>query len=337
MTLVRDILGCRSLAIVGTEKNTGKTECLNYVLRNLPAGNPLTAVTSIGVDGERVDSLTGGAKPEIALPAGMLFATSEKHYASRRLTAEVLDVGDDVTALGRTVTARSLLPGRLMLSGPSTTVSLRRWMDAVRRFGAKLVVVDGALSRLSSASPTVAEAIILATGAALSSGLDTLIRQTAHTVSLIGLPEASLSVREAFEDSPAAIMTVDAGGTVQDSGIASALGTADVTALVSGAAALYVGGALTDRFASAVRASCSGGLELVVPDFTKVFLSAPVLRSLGDAGVRLTVLKRSRLLAVCVNPLAPNGYRLDSERLCAGLSAAVDVPVYDIMRCDDVA
>lgn len=33
MGFVDDISDYRSLAIVGLEKNTGKTECLNYILR----------------------------------------------------------------------------------------------------------------------------------------------------------------------------------------------------------------------------------------------------------------------------------------------------------------
>ena len=35
MPFIEDILKHKSLSIVGLEKNTGKTECLNYVLSRL--------------------------------------------------------------------------------------------------------------------------------------------------------------------------------------------------------------------------------------------------------------------------------------------------------------
>ena len=83
------MLKYRSVAVVGMEKNCGKTECLNYILRRLPSDGPGVCVTSIGLDGERTDQVTGTAKPEIILRSGMFFATSETHYRSRRLVSEI--------------------------------------------------------------------------------------------------------------------------------------------------------------------------------------------------------------------------------------------------------
>ena len=36
MRIIDDILRYQSLSIVGLEKNTGKTECLKYVLERIP-------------------------------------------------------------------------------------------------------------------------------------------------------------------------------------------------------------------------------------------------------------------------------------------------------------
>ena len=52
MGFVDDISDYRSLAIVGLEKNTGKTECLNYILRRIKDSADRFALTSIGIDGE---------------------------------------------------------------------------------------------------------------------------------------------------------------------------------------------------------------------------------------------------------------------------------------------
>ena len=86
---INDILNCDSLSIVGLQKNTGKTECLKYVLARLPLERKRVAVTSIGIDGETTDQVTRTQKPEIVLREGMYFGTSEAHYRQRRLPDNV--------------------------------------------------------------------------------------------------------------------------------------------------------------------------------------------------------------------------------------------------------
>ncbi len=123
MPFVEEILRHGSVSIVGLAKNAGKTEVLNYVLGRVGGRAARVAVTSIGLDGETVDQVKRTPKPEIVIPEGMVFTTSETHYRQKRLVAEVLDVGVRDTALGRLITARALTGGKVLLSGPSDTAS----------------------------------------------------------------------------------------------------------------------------------------------------------------------------------------------------------------------
>ncbi len=309
MPLIEDITKYSTLSIAGTEKNTGKTECLNYILRRLPRSLTV-AVTSVGVDGELTDSVTGTPKPEITLRQGTVFATSETDYASRRIVSEVLDVGFRRSATGRIVTARALSDGRVRLSGPSSAAEIGRWQRRAERYGAGLTIIDGALSRLSSASPEVSEAMVLATGASLSATLETLVRQTAWTVRKILLPEAS----EAEADITVGSMTA-----------ACALKKENLKAVGK----IAFSGALTDRVLS--KFVMSAPCEVAVEDFTKIFCSEESYRAFCNAGGRLSLRRRNTLLAVCVNPTSPNGVRLDSEKLCREIEAATGVKTYDIM------
>ncbi len=43
-------------------------------------------------------------------------------------------------------------------------------------------------------------------------------------------------------------------------------------------------------------------------------------------------MQKSKLIAVTVNPVAPNGIVLDSEKLCEKLSEAINLPVYDLRK-----
>lgn len=95
MGFVTNISDFGSLAIVGLEKNTGKTECLNYILGQLGGQADRFALTSVGIDGESRDQVCQTAKPEIEIPEGMIFVTSEKHYREKRL-APLGDLGSPV-------------------------------------------------------------------------------------------------------------------------------------------------------------------------------------------------------------------------------------------------
>ncbi len=332
MNLVGDILHHRSLAVVGLEKNTGKTECLNYILRNLPAGTG-AAVTSIGTDGERTDAVTRTAKPEIWLREGTVFGTAEKYYAVRGLVSEVLDVGIRATALGRTVTARALSDGKVMLSGPPSTGELKLWMDTLDRFGVKLTIVDGALSRMSSASPAITDAMVLSTGAAFSADMGKLVRETAYKVELIGLPLAGEEERIALKDADKGIWKVGEEGRAVCINTSSSLGSDNIKEKIGGhCRAVYIAGALTRRLLDIL---CGAGKEvpkIIVADFTKIFISSADYKGYLLRGGAISVLRRSRLLAVCVNPVAPNGIILNSDELVRRMSEAVPVPVYDIMK-----
>ncbi len=311
MPFVGEILKHRSVSIVGLAKNAGKTECLNYILKRLPLDYFNVAVTSIGIDGETTDQVTGTAKPEITVREGMYFATSESHFRQKRPLAELYDVGEEETALGRVVTAKALQEGKVLLSGPSSAAALKRWMRSLKDFGIDLILIDGALSRLSTASPAVSEAMVLSTGAAYSANIRELVNKTAFVVELIRLPlylgpEPELRL--------------------------SSFSSLDPEALKENRI-IEVEGALTDRLLQLVKNALGDGeIELVVGDFTKVFCSQELYRAFVRRGGRLSVRMKSELLAVCVNPVAPNGIVLDSDTLCRELSQRIGLPVYDIVK-----
>ena len=333
MPFINDILKYDSLSIVGLEKNTGKTECLKYVLDRLPVRTKRIAVTSIGIDGETVDQVTRTQKPEIVLREGMYFGTSEMHYRQRRLVSELIDVSDESTSLGRVVTAKALTGGKILLSGPSSASSLRRWMDGMRQHDIDLVVIDGALSRMSSASPAVSQSMILATGAAYSANINTLVSKTAHVVDLVNMETTSQRNRDLLMPLEKGVWFIDTDGVLHDLNALTSLSQDIHFEGVERCATLYVAGALVDSFLEKVRKNKNlKNAEVVVRDFTKVFATPQNVRLFIKGGGTLHVLQRSRLIAVTVNPTSPSGYVLDSDTLCGKLSEATGLPVYDLLK-----
>lgn len=334
MPFVENICNYRSLSIVGLEKNTGKTVCLNYLLGRLHQLGVSTAVTSIGVDGEQVDSVYATAKPEITLYEGMRFVTSERHYLQRCLVSNMLAVDERHTALGRLVTAEVLCRGKVLLSGAATTGLLRQQIDDFKATGVQLTIVDGALSRLSLASPTVTEAMILATGAAVSPNVQQLISRTRFVYRLINLPEAGAQLCQALSPIEKGVWAVDKEGQIHDLGVTSVflLGR-DGLELFQYGNVFFAAGAVSDRLLKYLSAQKKGSeVELIVRDFTKLFITPEVYVEYVRRGGCIKVLQRSNLMAVCLNPTSPQGYTLNSAETCRQLSEALQCPVYDVLK-----
>lgn len=331
MPFIEELIKYKSCSIVGLEKNTGKTECFNYVLQRLPLENKRVAVSSIGIDGETTDQVTKTAKPEIFLREGVYFGTSEKHYLMKRLSAELLEITNENTSLGNIIIGKALTPGKILLSGPSSTNGLRRWMDEMKKYDVDLTIIDGALSRMSLASPTVSESMILATGAAYSANINTLVQKTAFVVQMINLDLTSADNYNAFNNITAGVWAIDEDDVLHDLKVASSLSININTDGLKKCKTLFVSGALTDNFINHIRQNkIFNETEIVVRDFTKIFLTPMTYNSFVNGKRKITVLQKSKLIAVCVNPTSPNGIVLDSEKLCKTLSEAIKLPVYDL-------
>lgn len=334
MDLIHQIAAHRSVSVVGLAKNAGKTECLNYILKHIRTLNRQIAVTSVGVDGERYDLSTYAPKPEIVIYEGMLFVTSEAHYRDRQVVAELLEVTSHQTALGRLVVAKALSRGKVLLSGPADSDSLRQLMVDLQRWQVDTFLIDGALSRLSPASPAVTEALVLATGAAVSGILPQLVKKTQYVCDLIAMKPVDEQLAKRLLPLKNGIHTIDAEGEIHDLGLPSALLlNKQYEDLLREGKTIYVAGAAGDSLLDRLRMHKEvDKITLIVRDFTKVVASADSYNRYIRRGGRLCVLQQSRLLAVCVNPLSPEGYSFDSEELQESLRRVVTVPVYDIKQ-----
>ncbi|MDR0661318.1 MAG: hypothetical protein LBG19_11140 [Prevotellaceae bacterium] len=336
MPFINKIWKYSSLSIVGLEKNTGKTECLNYILNRVKNSEKVVALTSIGIDGEGIDQVTHTHKPEIEVFEGMLFATSEKHYKGKLLTAEILDITRKRTSLGRLIIARASSSGKVLLSGPADTAWLRSLIAEFRRLGANLTLVDGALSRLSLASPATTDAMVLATGAALSANIPELVRRTTFIYTLINLPQVEDCIKSKINSIDKGVWAIDNNNELHDLNISSAfsINTENVS-LLSYRTRLFIAGAVSDKLINFLRIQKQiKDIEVIVKDFSKLFISPEAYNMFTRKGGRIKVLQQPELLAICINPVAPNGQQLNSQELIEALQANVSVPVYDVRQLE---
>lgn len=334
--LIRRVKACESVAVTGLSKNAGKTEALNFLLGGLKTLNIPVGVTSIGVDGETTDRVTLTSKPEITLFPGTLFATTETHYAHRQIQSEVLDLGRRMTPLGRVVFSRALGRGKSLLSGPSDIGSLSGAIRKLKELGAQTILVDGALSRQSLASPALCQGMVLATGAAVSRSVAGVASATGHMLSLIALSEAEEIHAEEIFNAPRGISAIE-GRHIVDLGIPTALSLDKIgKSMFTFGTRLIVNGAVTDRFLKWLASQQEvKKIELIVRDFTCLFVTPLSLSEFRRRGGRISVAKKPQLLALTMNPYSPDGYRLDAVMLKEALERQLErngfrVPVLDV-------
>lgn len=333
----------KTVAVVGLVKNAGKTTVANALMEHVPLR---WGLTSLGLDGERTDHLTGLAKPSIVPPAGTLVATTEGSLDRSRYRMDVIEELPFRTALGRVVIGvAGCTAGAVEVSGPTTLSEVRTTVDRLLGLGAERVLVDGAINRLGSASPRVSDGLIMATGGMTGDTLGEAVECTAQTLQMLMLPQVDATTRQllcAPGDDGAGrpscrLVSLDVRDQATPLDLETAVGEGaavcrEIRRL--GTRTLYCGGALTQDFIDDVIRVLPPrqDLRLVVRDATVLVTPPAWVSRLLRRGIRIEVLDPLRVLAVTTNP-----FRLPQPlNATVFFRAIVDavgerVPVFDVV------
>ena len=330
--------GASTIAVIGLVKNAGKTTVVNALMDDVPLRFGLT---SLGLDGERTDHLTGLDKPRIMPPRGTLIATTVGSLDRSQYTMEQLERLPFHTALGSVVIGRAAGDRTVEISGPTTLAEVRVTVDHLHACGAALVLVDGAINRLGSASPRVSDAVIMATGGLVGDTLDETVDVTTAALEMLTLPVADAPTRALVASdtlSAARAVAVDDRGQHHSLKLRTVVGEGvrvarEVERL--GAHTLFVAGAVTQEFADdfARVLPPRRTVTLVVRDATVLIMPPPTVARLRRRGIDVRVLAPLRVLAVTANPYRlPQPY--DPKVFFGAVADAVGdrAPVFDVVH-----
>lgn len=314
----------RRVAVVGLAKNTGKTETLGAILRELEQLGRTVGVTSVGRDGEARDAIDARIeKPRVRLAAGSLVATTDALLRASALGHELVGETGIRTPLGRVVVVRLLQGGAIEVAGPSAAWEVRAVADAMLEAGAQQVIVDGAIDRRAASSPGICDGLVLCTGAVLHEEIEQVVARTREAVELIQLPLVEDERVRVLAASRPGSLLIEGGGRGEPVVLpgrfaleSSAAEVAETLRAYPGADYLVMRGALHEPFLLALVLAARGRpLELVAQDCTHVFLSERGVGWYRQQGLALNVLERPRLCAVAINPVAPRSHSFQSSRL----------------------
>ncbi|HEY1727008.1 MAG TPA: hypothetical protein VGG22_01355 [Candidatus Baltobacteraceae bacterium] len=171
--------GARSLIVVGTAKNVGKTTTVTSLLRVADSRDLRIGLTSIGRDGEAFDAVDEAPKPRIFVEAGTIVAAGRALVPQPR-TIEILDEHER-SALGPIVFYRTNIPQYVEISGAPTARGMRSVIERLVHLGVDRVIVDGAIDRVAVVA-TGFDPLFVATGMALASTIEGVAETTQRFV-----------------------------------------------------------------------------------------------------------------------------------------------------------
>ncbi|HEY6543090.1 MAG TPA: hypothetical protein VIZ18_19265 [Ktedonobacteraceae bacterium] len=329
------------LSLVGLSKNVGKTTATNSLLQalldeRLYEASEL-ALTSLGLDGEAIDALTGLPKPRYVPRAGLLVATTGellRQAEGEGARFEWLQQLPGRTALGPVFLARVKQPGRVVIAGPTLLRDLRDALDRFSASGVKLGIVDGAINRLGAAAPAITDACILCVGASVAATPELAARRSADVFKRLLTPQSTHS--DAYMNMK--LQTQERllhlaphqpeSNPVSYSGLAEPEDEAHwiVEQMQSGEKdeiVYFLHGALTEELTRALldclpRQAPTRQAELVVEDATKIFCHPVTLSRLAARGLNVRVARVVHVLAITMNPYTPE-YSCTPQRFLEAL------------------
>ena len=269
----------RSVVVVGTAKNVGKTTTFNALRTVAQRHGTPTAVTSIGRDGEPSDALDAEPKPRVRLAAGTLVALPAA-LVPRSPALALLDRGEE-SALGTMMFARAMLATTCEIAGPPTARAMRATIDRLRALGQGPVLVDGAIDRIAPLAGGD-DAIVVATGAASGGTVERVAAVAAEIVARLRIPGRDPATERTR------IVRVAGALDVRDAEVL--LGdSADVTVVVEDPTRVAIRGALFAKLLAFVDLRCERPLLVVACTTSPVGRDATLpARALVEAVARAT-------------------------------------------------
>ncbi|WP_079412287.1 lysine 5,6-aminomutase reactivase subunit KamB [Alkalithermobacter paradoxus] len=335
--IIDEIRNYKSISIIGMDKNVGKTTTLNYIIGKA-RGKLTLGLTSIGRDGEEEDIVTSTAKPRIYVEKGSIIATAKSCFLDSDITKEILKTTSINTSMGEIIIFRCISDGYIQIAGPSQNYYIEKIYRHLEELGSDLILVDGALSRKSLASPKVTQATILCTGATLSNSQQKVVQMTSHTVNLLSIEkEKERQILDISKDiiNTCKVGIIDKHKKVKKLDVLTSLDASKeiIESLDKFSEYIVINGILSDSLLEYIMKStdiCSQ-ITFLVEDGTKLFISEETLNKLIKKGAKIKVINKINIIGISVNPKSPYGYEFDKDKFLNMLREKINLPVFDVV------
>jgi hypothetical protein len=321
-----------SISIIGLAKNVGKTVTLNYLIEEAYDSGVVLGLTSTGRDGERLDIVTDTEKPAIYVAEGTLIATSKSMLEAGDAGLEILESTNCTSPLGNIVICRIKEEGNIQLAGPSTVADIKTIKNKLMSYGAKLIIIDGAIDRKAVSSPEITDACILSTGAVLSRDIKKVVLETVYYVNVLTLPYVNDKNIEKIRNELDKTCIINDKYEIAYPEIKTGLGRGKTitTMMDESTKYIYISGALTTSMLKDLSSS-KNKIPIIIEDGTRIFSDYHSYKEVLKRGLKIYVLSPIKIEAISVNPVSPLGYSFEREELLKLLRLSIkDIRIFDV-------
>jgi hypothetical protein len=340
----------RTIGVIGTAKNTGKTTTLSFLMKGFLNKGVSLAVTGIGYDGEEVDNITLLPKPRLYFEKNTVVATSEKCLKNSEANFEIISKTSAATPLGKVFIVRITKPGMIVLAGPNRMAALKEIIDFIKvKAGCDVLLVDGSLNRMSPM--TILDKLVFTTGASRSVNIKKLVNEMSLIEKVFSFP---LTNFQNIDNNTSVIIKIENGEIVNkklhlDLNNFPAVDkqiTTDVKALyISTLLSVQDFNDIIKRIKSRIG---DNKIELIINSPVMLLLSGDfsllsvMLERMKAVGIDLTYIQKPELSAVTINPFYPKleNYHytssyVDREAFENEMKSVLTSPVYNIKEGDN--
>ena len=314
----------KTLSVVGMAKNAGKTTTLNYLIEEAEDEGVRLGITSTGRDGESTDLVTGTEKPKVYLYPETIVSVPTGLYDSASAGLEILRMTKYHTTLGPVMLCRVVDSGYVQVAGPVLTSDHRDMCGEMASLGAEMILIDGAVDRRAIAEPYTSDGIILATGAVLSRNIQKVAEETAYLAGIYGLPEIEdEALRQRLKGQDKIIVFSKDEEKELDVKTGLSAGSVIDSHINEGVDHVYIPGAFTGSVISGIHPKKFQDVTFILRDPTKIFLTSNEWNIQRKKGLNVKVIKNIKIAAISVNPVSPQGYSFEHEKLIEIMEKAV--------------
>lgn len=326
----------RRIAILGLTPGAGKATTLGHLIRGLQDSGTSVGVAAAGREEEDVEFTQTPRGTTVAARKGTVVATTESSQARASAKLEILERTEISTPQGPILIGRVLEDGDVEPVGPASAHELRHVIEAVARHTSGRVLIEGSFNRRSFAAPGIADAIIVAVGAALAPEIERAVASTRYYVDLFAMRACEPRVAEIFpvaEAEGAAVLlgpdhSVLGGIPWRSGGNAKLLLSQKPHSL----ARLVVPRSVGDDFVIPLLRE-KHRFEIVVRDPMRIALSPVYYSAWQKLGGGITVVHRTDVLALSLNPTNPAGPDKDYDVFLSAFREGIpEVPCHDVIR-----
>lgn len=288
-------------------------------------------ITSIGLDGEKIDQVTFMEKPRIFVKKGYLVATAKNTLPEFEAEYEIIKKTDIFTSIGPVYILEIKEEGNALIAGPSIVSDMEKLVKIVDEFNVEKIMVDGAFFRHNFTK--ISNATVLIIGANYSPVMEKVVNNAVNIIKKLSLKTPPINTEY--------LPKIDNVALLNDM---ESIKILDFETVIGNTAKIFSDENEKYRFLYLPKSLTNNLVKIMVENRMKynfdIILKSPINIQLNDHNLnnlwklrnKIYTLNPINLVAVCYNPYSPKGYQFNDSIFKKKLEDKIGIKIYNVKK-----